>query len=397
MFKFSYVSTKIGAGLLAFLLMVALVTGLIVKHGFDQTEQTAVQLSADSLQSQSKMTLMQLTQQQAQLYDRELQRAARMTIIAADFMEKVHATGKSIDWSNTNNVVYQSSQLTLSPDGLLYYDANPNRTTEILHIGSIKPDATTDQSLRESAILEELFPSLLSQVETGVGIYYQGTQLTFRYYPVRNLPELEIENGAAEAAQSARVEDLPVAPKNNPDRKTVWMPPYIDDAGQGLLVSANTPIYYGDAFQGFIGIDVSLSRLVERLNTVKPTEGSFVFLMDTDGKLIAISPEDAKRLASHDLTSQETSPNGLLALALKDINPTLASKMNSTLLSQSGTLDIDLNGQPAFVAYAPLPNLNWSLSIVVPLNDVTAKSQEDRKSTRLNSSHLKLSRMPSSA
>ena len=58
------------------------------------------------------------------------------------------------------------------------------------------------------------------------------------------------------------------------------MPPYLDDAGQGLLVSADTPIYYGDEFQGFIGIDVSLSRLVERLNTVKPTEGSFVFLMD---------------------------------------------------------------------------------------------------------------------
>jgi signal transduction histidine kinase len=386
MFKISNVSIKIGAGLLVFLLMVAVVTSFIVKRGFDQTEQTAVQLSADSLQSQSKMTLMQLTQQQAQLYDRELQRAARMTIIAADFMEKMHATGKTIDWSNTKDVVYQSSQLTLSPDGLLYYDANPNRTTEVLHIGSITPDATTDKSLRDSAVLEELFPSLISQVETGVGIYFQGSQLTFRYYPVRNLPELEIENGAAEAAQSARVEDLPVSPGNNPERKTIWMPPYLDDAGQGLLVSADTPIYYGDEFQGFIGIDVSLSRLVERLNTVKPTDGSLVFLMDTDGKLIAISPEDAKRLASRELTSQETSPNDLLALTLKDINPNLSNELTSALLSQSGTLDIDLNGQSAFVAYAPLPNLNWSLSIVVPLNEITAKSQEVSSAIRRDGS-----------
>ena len=386
MFKISNVSVKIGAGLLVFLLMVAVVTSLIVKRGFDQTEQSAVQLSADSLQSQSKLTLMQLTQQQAQLYDRELQRAARMTIIAADFMEKVHASGKNIGWSKAKDVVYQSSQLTLSPDGLLYYDANPNRTTEILHIGSIAPDATTDKSLRDSAILEELFPSLLSQVETGVGIYFQSSQLTFRYYPVRNLPELEIENGAAEAAQSARVEDLPVSPGNNPERKTIWMPPYIDDAGQGLLVSADTPIYYGDEFQGFIGIDVSLSRLVERLNTVKPTEGSFVFLMDPDGRLIAISPEDAQHLASRALTQQETSPGGLLELTLKDINPKLADAINPTLLSQSGTLDIDINGQPAFVTSAPLPDLNWSLSIVVPLNDVTAKSQEVSSAIRQDGS-----------
>ncbi|RIK29050.1 MAG: hypothetical protein DCC56_14420 [Anaerolineae bacterium] len=386
MFKFSNISTKIVAGLFVFLLLVAAVTSFIVKRGFDQAEQSAVQLSADSLQSQSQLTLMQLAQQQAQLYDHELQRAARMTVIAADFMEKIHATGKNIDWSNTKDVVYESSQLTLSPDGLLYYDANPNRATEILHIGSITPDATTDQSLHDSAILEELFPSLLSQAETGVGIYFQGPQLTFRYYPVRNLPELEIENGAAQAAQSIRIEDLPVAPNNNPERKTVWMPPYIDDAGQGLLVSADTPIYYGDAFQGFIGIDISLSRLVERLNTVKPTDGSFVFLMDTQGRLIAISQEDAKRLASRDLTPQETSPNGLLTLNLKDINPELAKAMTPDILSQSGTLNTVLNGQPAFIIYAPLPNLNWSLSIIVPLNDVTAKSQEVSNAIQQNGS-----------
>ncbi len=238
------------------------------------------------------------------------------------------------------------------------------------------PDATTDRSLRNSAILEDLFPSLLSQIETGVGIYFQSTQLTFRYYPVRNLPQLEIENGAAEAAQSANIKDFPVAPNNNPERKTVWMPPYLDDAGQGLLISADTPIYYGDDFQGYIGIDVSLTKLTERLNTVKPTESSFIFLMDPAGKLIAITSEDAQRLASRTLTQQDTSPNGLLGLTLKDINPELADAMNPTLLSQSGTLDIDLAGQPAFVSFAPLPDLGWTLSIVVPLDEVTAKSKE---------------------
>ena len=386
MFKVRNVSFKIGAALLVFLLAVAVITSLIVKRGFDQAEQSAVRLSAESLQSQSKLTLVQLTQQQAQLYDRELQRAARMTVIAADFMEQLHASGKNIDWSNTKNVVYQSSQLTLSPDGLLYYDANPDRKTEILHVGGVTPDAETDQSLRDSAILEELFPSLLAQIETGVGIYFQSPQLTFRYYPIRNLPELELENGAAEAAQSAHIEDFPVAPNNNPQRKTVWLPPYIDDAGQGLLVSVDTPIYYGDEFQGYIGFDVSLSNLVERLNSVKPTDGSFVFLMNSDGGLIAIPPEDAQRLASRALTSQETSPSGLLGLALKDINSKLAEAMTPDRLAHSGTLDIELNGQPAFLTYAPLPDLNWSLSIAVPLNDVTAKSQEVSSTIRQDGS-----------
>ena len=45
-----------------------------------------------------------------------------------------------------------------------------------------------------------------------------------------------------------------------------------------------------------------------------------------------------------------------------------------------------LNGQPAFVTSAPLPDLNWSLSIVVPLNDVTAKSQEVSSAIRQDGS-----------
>ena len=168
------------------------------------------------------------------------------------------------DWANSaTHVVWSGWQLTRSPDGLLYYDADPDRRTEILHPGNIPPDALTDRSLGDTAILDELFPSLLDQTETAVGIYFQGPQLTFRYYPVRNLPQIEIENGAAEAAQAMQIEAFPVAPLNNPDRKTVWLPPYVDDARQGLLVSANTPIYFGDEFQGFIGMDVSLSQLIE--------------------------------------------------------------------------------------------------------------------------------------
>jgi signal transduction histidine kinase len=192
---------------------------------------------------------------------------------------------------------------------------------------------------------------------------------------VRGLPELELQNGAAEAAQTMRIEDFPVAPNNNPERKTIWLPPYPDDAGQGLLISADTPIYYGDEFQGYIGIDVSLTRLIERLNQLKPTKNSFAFLMDSNGRLIAVSQESAAKLASRGLTVEEQLPNGLLGLALTDINPGLASITGSIQMSTSEALEVDLNGQPALITHASLPDLGWTLSIVVPLSEVTAESQ----------------------
>lgn len=375
MFKTNRISVKITAGLLVFLFLVALVTNWIMTNGFRQTEQTALQFSAQSLEQQSRTTLIQLTAQEAQLYDLELQQAARVTKVAADFMVQSHTANKQVDWSTAKDVVYQSSQLTLSSDGLLYYDANPNRRTEILHIGGITPDATTDRSLKDSAILEDLFPSLLAQTETGTGIYFQGPQLTFRYYPVRGLPELELQNGAAEAAQSARIENFAVAPQNNPERKTIWLPPYVDDAGQGLLISANAPIYYGDEFQGFIGIDVSLARLIERLSSLKPTSGSFAFLMDSEGRLIAVPAEHAAQLASRTLTPQEKAPNGLLGMALDELNPQLAAITEAVHLLDNNVMEVDIDGQPALVTYASLPDLGWTLSIVVPLDEVTAEAQ----------------------
>lgn len=375
MFRMNRISARLTAGVMSLVALLAIMTSLIVAHGFNQAEQAAVQRSAESLQRRSRAALVQLTAQEAQIYDLELQQAARVTNIAADVMVQAHASGKSADWSVVPNVVYRASQLTLSDNGLLYFDANPNRRTEILHIGSIPPDAATDRSLRDSAILEDLFPSLLAQTGTGVGIYFQGPQLTFRYYPVRGLPELELRNGAAEAAQTMRIEDFPVAPNNNPQRRTVWLPPYLDDAGQGLLVSADTPIYYGDDFQGYIGIDVSLARLIEHLRRLRPTPGSFAFLTDAEGRLIAIPAEHAATLASRPLTMQEQHPHGLLGAPLTDLNPSLAVLASSAQTSTPDALDISLKGQPALLTSAPLPTLGWTLSIVVPLTEITAESQ----------------------
>lgn len=61
MFRMNRISVKITAGVLAFVLLLATVTSLLVARGFDQAKQAAVQRSADSLQTQSRVTLIQLT------------------------------------------------------------------------------------------------------------------------------------------------------------------------------------------------------------------------------------------------------------------------------------------------------------------------------------------------
>lgn len=370
------IGVKMTAGLLVFLLVLAVATIWLVAGGFDQAEQTAVQRSTQSLQNQTQESLVMLIDLQAQLYDAELQKAAHLTQIAADYVVNAHQTGDTVNWAKSDtHVIWSGSQLTRSPDGLLYYDADPARQTEILHPGNIPPDAITDQSLRETAVLDQLFPALLPQAETAVGIYFQGPQLTFRYYPVRNLPQLEIENDAAAAAQTMHIEDFPVAPQNNPERRTIWLPPYVDDAGQGLLVSANTPIYFGDTFRGYIGIDVSLSRLIEQLNSLRPTPGSFAFLIDADSHLIAAPPDGIAILAGDNLSGQTAVSTNVLGLPLAEMNSSLSPILSLAQGSQSGVGQIDLGNKSMLATYAPLPEMGWLLLVLSPLSDVNAEAQ----------------------
>lgn len=369
------IGLKITAGLLLFLVILAVATIGLVAGGFGRAEQTAVQRSAASLQNQRQESLVMLAGLQAQLYDTELQKAAHLTQIAADYVVSAQQSGEATDWAQSgDHVVWSGSQLTRSPDGLLYYDADPNRQTEILQPGNVPPDARTDQSLADTAVLDQLFPTLLAQTETAVGIYFQGPQLTFRYYPVRGLPQLEIENGAAAAAQTMHIADFPVAPPNNPERHTIWLPPYVDDAGQGLLVSANTPIYFGDAFQGYIGIDVALSRLIEQLNHLKPTPGSFAFLMDGDSHLIAAPPAGIATLTGRNLSGPAAATEAL-GLPLAEMNPSLAAILALAQSPESGASQVDLNGRSMLISYAPLPEMGWRLLVVTPLSEVTAESQ----------------------
>ena len=67
-------------------------------------------------------------------------------------------------------------------------------------------------------------------------------------------------------------------------------------------------------------------------------------------------------------------------------------------------ISVLINGASIFISYLVFTFLHWEVPYVVGLQGAMSYTiglyrdwETDRKSTRLNSSHLKLSRMPSSA
>lgn len=75
-------------------------------------------------------------------------------------------------------------------------------------------------------------------------------------------------------------------PKNNPQRKVFWTPPYRDQAGMGMMVSVAAPVYEGAHFRGSIAIDLTLSKLAWLLERYELPH-STVYLYTQGGDYLA--------------------------------------------------------------------------------------------------------------
>lgn len=360
-------STKLLLAILAFLLLLGAATAFLVTFGFRQTQHNASQRSIQALEDQGRAALLQITQRQATINNTQLQKAVEMADTAVDYMVTMERVGGQVPWD--------ADALQRGPQGQLF-DANPARRTAVWLGPGHRLDVETKLALRRSAVLDTLFPALLDQSADTVAIYYMSPQGLGRYYPLLDLVDI-LPPDFAVTEQPFFALAAPVA---NPDRSPVWAPPYLDYVGMGPIVTASVPVYNDDDFQGVIAVDVSLARLIEQLNRLQITPNSYALLVDNAGNLVAAPPQAVAQLLGRDILSAETDPEAAIAatigLSLSDIpNPTFQETLDAMRKGASGLAQFELDGQPIFLAYAPLRDVGWSLAVVSPIDEITAEAE----------------------
>jgi PAS domain S-box-containing protein len=367
--SFNRLGPKLVLTTLVFLSALALATACLVTQGFRQTQRAATDSSRLGLEAQGREALLALTGREAELSVTQLEQAAITSRHAAHYLSEV------IPLNGTATM--RLPQLVQAKNGW-FYDPDPARHTDIALPPELDlADVSLIRDLRNSTALEALFPSLLEQTPNVVAIYYATPQSALRYYPVIGLVKVippDFDPLKFPTFMAAH-------PTNNSARTTVWSAPYVDPAGQGLLVTAVTPVYAGDEFRGVIAVDVSLTRLIGHLNTLKPSPSGYAFLMDGEGRLIAASPTALQDILEEN-TIRPTSLNFNLGLPLVDMtNPDFKQAVMAMRAGEKGVKRFALHERPVFLSYAPLPNIGWSLALVAPLSEVTA--QADRVSTAI--------------
>lgn len=131
--------------------------------------------------------------------------------------------------------------------------------------------------------------------------------------------------------------------------------PYPDVATDGLVLSIAVPVIENDKVQAVIGADIGMADIIESVNSLRPTEHSFAYLVGGNGKVIAHPDSE---------------------LTLKPATDVFASYSISQLqqlAQQSGTLqEVVRDGSGYWLTVRPIAGTDWLLVFALNQDDILA-------------------------
>ena len=128
--------------------------------------------------------------------------------------------------------------------------------------------------------------------------------------------------------------------------RAVWLPPYITDNLDVLVLSYNVPVYWQGTFVGVIGIEIDYSTIAELVNNIRLYESGYAFINDPEGMIIYHPRMTREEL--EDENKRET-PYGML--------------------KESALIHYTFNGVDKQAVWLPLSTGN-RLNVTVPVSEI---------------------------
>ncbi|MBI5367487.1 MAG: HAMP domain-containing protein [Planctomycetes bacterium] len=187
-------------------------------------------------------------------------------------------------------------------------------------------------------------------------------------------------------------------PKNNPERRIRWLPPYLDPFKKVWMTSCIAPLYVGERFAGAVGMDLLLATITERIQAKRVGSAGYAFLLDPKGTLLALPEravadlawEEPHRACLRELfkpsAEQVWTPEKVEVMTRVGLGaapqPALAAVAAQMLAQKVGGARVDLPGGETMIAYAPIRTPGWSVGMALPLAEVTAAARRAEETVR---------------
>ncbi|SDU40671.1 ATP-binding protein [Desulfobacula phenolica] len=374
--------SKIGSKLIILILavfilsmgvLVFLATNLVTEFG-----EYAASVNEKNINEKTTLLLSRIMDEQAMRHENTFNKVALSSAVIAQ--QAGILFDQKQGFANQKNIRHH---LSFYPEKN-FFSNSAAETIEILYWG----DTTISREIaKELDVLSNIGPLLVKVKENSpesVAIYMVAESSFTFYYPnfhfIKKLkPAQEYELKNAIWYQMAK-------PENNPDRKTIWTQIYQDEAGQGFMTTAVTPIYSknGD-FLGVAGIDITLDTIIKEIlekNTLAQEQGKmstmFSFIVDTQGSIVAF-PTDHLELFGLSRKEKSVAYGDVLEQNLMNSKYDQVRAIKDLITSTNKqTSRIDLNNTPILISSQIMPSTGWHLCIVIPESFILSSVNQTR-------------------
>ncbi|MDV2481495.1 SpoIIE family protein phosphatase [Methanoculleus sp. Wushi-C6] len=153
----------------------------------------------------------------------------------------------------------------------------------------------------------------------------------------------------------------------------VWSEPYVDLIGHGLMVTCSRPVYHPEkGWVWVVGADVTVETINQQIIGTQVGDRGYAMLIDQHGNVIS-----RPGLTSGDL---RWDASFVAENLLSSENPDLASVAEKMTAGETGVARIRFDDGERFIAYAPVRSVNWSVGVVMPVDEVLAPIEKTRSS-----------------
>lgn len=374
--------SKIGAKLIILILavfilsmglLVFLATNLVTEFG-----EYAASVNEKNINEKTTLLLSRIMDEQAMRHENTFNKVALSSAVIAQ--QAGILFDQKQGFADQKNIQHH---LSFYPEKN-FFSNSAAETIEILYWG----DTTISREIaKELDVLSNIVPLLVKVKENSpesVAIYMVAESSFTFYYPnfhfIKKLkPAQEYELKNAIWYQMAK-------PENNPERKTIWTQIYQDEAGQGFMTTAVTPIYSktGD-FLGVAGIDITLNTIIKEIlekNTLtgEPDRmsGMFSFIVDTRGRIVAF-PTDHLDMFGLSRKKESVAYGDVLEQSLMDSKYDQVRAIKDLITSENKqTGRIDINHTPMLISSQLMPSTGWYLCIVIPESFILSSVNQTR-------------------
>jgi sigma-B regulation protein RsbU (phosphoserine phosphatase) len=351
------VRTKILLVFLALSLAALLVTGFLAFSQMDQTSQYAVDRSTDlgnkasesssaALESDAQASLLRLAKDQAYISSILFEQVRGDIDIMAYYAGEIQARNGTV------------------PERHYYTQDDPpadKYSTTVIFYAPGTRNTVSAEEVNAAAMMDQIFIPIYSADER-ISAVYVGTEsgVTFIYPWTSGL----------NASFDPRLRSWFVDAKKNGG--ITWSKPYVDLLGHGLMMTCSRPVY--DSRTGrtwVIGADVTIDTINQNIIGTQVGDRGYAMLIDESGNIIT-----RPGLSAGDQRWDESFNTENL---LKSNNSGLVEVTRRMTAGDTGIARVAFDDGDRFIAYAPVTGVNWSVGVVMPVDEVTAPARLTRQ------------------